>query len=463
MSLMMSAVIVGRRGMEEALRRSEERYRSLSALGQKLNGATSAEDAGQIITDAAEKLFGWDACFIYLCDENQHALFPIINVDTIDEQKVPVPPIYVGTPPSALAGEVMSKGSKLILRKPPFEFSGEANAFGDKKRASASLMFAPIREAEKVFGLFSIQSYTPNAYTDKDLATLQSLADYCGGALRRIQATEELRAAKEQLGRQAAELEKRVAERTAELKETIESLESFCYTIAHDLRAPLRSLQGFTTALVDDYAPQMDAVGQDFCRRIVGSARHMDQLIQDLLSYGQLMHKDLPIGAVNLELVIEDSLSQLTEEIKSRNAEVEVKHPLPGIRGNTIVLEQVICNLVSNALKFVPSKTQPRIRISTEEKPDKIRICVCDNGIGIPREHHERIFRVFERLHNSTAYPGTGVGLAIVRKGVERMGGIVGLESEPGTGSTFWMELSKADGTLSQPNQLVQTALNLAR
>lgn len=438
-------------------RRAEQTRAILLTLGQKLNSAISAEDAGRIIVEAAESLFGWDACFIYLCDDLQRVLFPIINIDTIDGKKRPVPPVYVGTPPSALALEVMETGPKLILREPPFDFTRDAHAFGDKARASASLMFAPIRNGEKVVGLFSIQSYTPNAYVNDHLATLQSLADHCGGALERIRGAEELRKAKDELSRQTVLLEKRVAERTLELKETINSLESFCYTIAHDLRAPLRSLQGFTSALAEEYGSKLDDVGHDFCRRIVGSAQHMDRLIQDLLAYGQLMHKDLPIEMVNLEFVISDTLIQLEEGIRTKNARIEVDHPLPNVIGNTTVCEQAIINLVGNALKFIPPHTVPHIRISTEDRGDVIRILVTDNGIGIPAEHHERIFRVFERLHSATAYPGTGVGLAIVRKAVERMAGKVGVESSVGRGSTFWMELRKAtDRNRPLPGQLVQ-------
>ncbi len=259
-----------------------------------------------------------------------------------------------------------------------------------------------------------------------------------------------LQEAKEQLSGYADELERRVAERTAKLEETINSLESFCYSIAHDLRAPLRGMQGLTSALLEDYAPALDETGRDYAARVVASAKHMDQLIQDLLAYGRLSHQQMPATAVDLERETNTALDQLKDEIVRSGSAVEVRHPLAPVWGYPPVLQQILCNLVSNGIKFVCPNTTPLIKIWTEEFKNRVRLCVQDNGIGIDKAHHERIFRVFERLHGVDVYPGTGIGLAIVQKGVERMGGKIDVKSARGKGTCFRIQLPRPPATDSR-------------
>jgi len=226
------------------------------------------------------------------------------------------------------------------------------------------------------------------------------------------------------------------------LQETNTELESFSYTVSHDLRAPLRAMQGFADALLEDYAPSLDPTGQDYARRIVTAARRMDTLIQDLLVYSRLNRNELLLEPLQLDVILNDASIQLENEIRTKNARVEIIHPLTAACGHQGTLVQVCTNLISNALKFVPSGVVPHVRIWAEKSGNKCKLFFKDNGIGIAPEYHQRIFRVFERLHGVETYPGTGIGLAIVRKGMERMNGTVGLNSEPDQGSTFWLELS---------------------
>ena len=275
-----------------------------------------------------------------------------------------------------------------------------------------------------------------------------------------------LRQSQENLRHYAAELEQRVAERTANLAQSIQSLEGVLYHVAHDLRAPLRGMASFTNILLEEYAPRLDERGRDYARRISNAAQRMDTLVQDLLAYGRLAHTAVPVSTINLENEIRATLDQFSGEIQTRHAKVELCPPLPAVKANAAVLNQIISNLLSNALKFVRPDMPPRIRISAEETTSRIeggagdtpsldarlsaldgkfvRLWIEDNGIGIQPQYHERIFRMFERLHGVDSYAGTGIGLAIVRKGIERMGGRVGLESTPGAGSRFWIELPAA-------------------
>jgi len=241
-----------------------------------------------------------------------------------------------------------------------------------------------------------------------------------------------------------ATLERRVEERTAKLEEANRELEAFAYTASHDLRAPLRTLEGFSQAVLEDYGQQIDEPGRKYLERISAAAQRMDLLIQDLLSYSQLTQIELRLERVDLNTTVRRVLRNLEHAIAESNAVVAVEEQLPVVQGHASAVFQVIANLVENAVKFVPRDREPSVRIQAERRAPWVRFWVIDNGIGIEPPHRQEIFRVFHRLHGLEAYPGTGIGLAIVRKGIERLGGQVGVESELVKGSRFWFELREA-------------------
>ncbi|MBI2780013.1 MAG: PAS domain S-box protein [Gammaproteobacteria bacterium] len=257
----------------------------------------------------------------------------------------------------------------------------------------------------------------------------------------------ERKRAEEALRKAKDDLEKKVAERTAELSNANSELEAFSYSVAHDLRAPLRAMQGFSQALLEDYGSQLDAVGQDYARRVTAAARRMDELIKDLLAYSHVSRAAFPLTAVDLEGVMAGVLAHLEAEIRERQARVIVVTSLPPVIGHYATLQQVMTNLLGNAIKFVPAGIEPQVKVWAEERGEWVRVWVEDNGIGIAPESQARIFRVFERLHGIEHYPGTGIGLAIVHKGIERMGGCAGVESVLDKGSRFWVELRGASSS----------------
>lgn len=226
-----------------------------------------------------------------------------------------------------------------------------------------------------------------------------------------------------------------------------QELDAFSYSISHDLRAPLRAMQGFSEALLEDYGDRLDATGRDYARRIVAASRQMDTLIQDLLAYSRIVRAEVNLEPVSLETVVDEAYGPLEMAVKERGGEVIVERPLGRVLAHRTVLGQIVTNLLGNALKFTRPGTPVRVRVHRERADGRVRLWVEDNGIGIAPEHRERIFRAFERLHGVQQYPGTGIGLAIVQKGATRLGGQAGVESEPGVGSRFWVELAEAEAT----------------
>jgi PAS domain S-box-containing protein len=245
--------------------------------------------------------------------------------------------------------------------------------------------------------------------------------------------------------KKAAEtLEKMVSERTASLSETNKQLEAFTYTVSHDLRAPLRAQQGFANALLEEFGDVLGEAGRDYAERIHQAATRLQELVDDLLAYSRVSRAELPLVDVDLRKEVRLVHEDMTFEIQKAKAKVHVDEFFFSVRAHEVTLRTAITNLLANALKFTRPGVPPEIRVSAEERDKWIRLWVEDNGIGIAPEHQQQIFGVFHRLHKMGEYPGTGVGLAIVRKGVERLGGRVGVESEPGKGSRFWIELEKA-------------------
>lgn len=272
----------------------------------------------------------------------------------------------------------------------------------------------------------------------------------------RKQSEETVRQAKDMLLNHAAKLERLVSERTAALRENIEDLEVFCYSITHDMRAPLRSMQGFASMLSSECGEHISPEGKDYLRRIIASAGRMDRLITDVLVYSRFMRKELKLAPVDLECLLRGILESYPA-FQPPSAEIVVEGSLPEVLGNEAALTQCLSNLLGNAVKFVAPGVTPQVRVWAETDQERVRVFIQDNGIGIRPDLQEKIFGIFEQL--SRHYEGTGIGLAIVRKAVTRMGGTVGLRSEPGKGSTFWFELAGvAQSATEGEDQLMPSA-----
>jgi PAS domain S-box-containing protein len=250
----------------------------------------------------------------------------------------------------------------------------------------------------------------------------------------------ELAQARERLRSHADELETKVRERTATLREANAELEAFTYSVSHDLRTPLQFVRGFAEAIRSDAMDKLSPDNQDYLQRIIRAAGRMDTIIHDLLGYSRLSRADMQVIPLCLDDVVSDVLMHHQAIIKQTGANIIVERPLPNVAADQTGLFQALSNLVANALKFTRPGEPPQIRIRTEPTEHGPRLWVEDNGIGIDARHHERIFQLFERLHSNAEYPGTGIGLSLVRKAITRMGGNCGVKSTTNEGSRFWID-----------------------
>ena len=239
------------------------------------------------------------------------------------------------------------------------------------------------------------------------------------------------------LDQRASDLE-RTIEGTAKLYEMIGELEAFSYSVAHDLRAPLRAIHGYAEVLQEECRDHISVEATRILELIMGAAHSMDFLIQDVLALSRLTRADLKLEPVNLQQLLQGILDSCAA-FQAPMAEIHTQPPFPAMMGNPIALTQCVSNLLSNAVKFVAPGVVPRVDIWAEQKDGFVRLWFADNGIGIAEQHQPKIFGMFQRV--SGKYEGTGLGLAIVSRAALRMGGKVGVESELGKGSRFWLEL----------------------
>jgi signal transduction histidine kinase len=248
--------------------------------------------------------------------------------------------------------------------------------------------------------------------------------------------------ARELLAQLNAELENRIEARTAALHAKSRELETFAYSVAHDLKAPLRGIDGYSRLLLEDYAKDLDEEAQTFLKTIQSSTDEMSQLIDDLLEYSRLERRELKTNRLEL-----GPLVKLLVEEKKRETGHSIDFVV-NVNGGTVLadsrgLTQSLRNYIDNAIKFSGKAAEPRVEIGAQENGAKCVLWVHDNGIGFDMKHHDRIFDIFQRLSTTDDYPGTGIGLAIVRKAMERMGGRAWAESKPGEGATFYLEIPK--------------------
>ncbi len=263
--------------------------------------------------------------------------------------------------------------------------------------------------------------------------------------------------ANKELARQNEESKKRAAEliilnqelafqieekekRTNELEAAVKELESFSYSVSHDLRAPLRAINGFTQVLAEDFLPQADAEAQIYLDEIIANSRKMGQLIDNLLDFARVGKLMVDQSEVNIDLLVEMVIKELRQAEPTRKIAI-ILNPLPAVKGDKNMLKQVFVNLISNAFKYTSKTSNPQIEIGAFREGDFYTYFVKDNGAGFDMRYYEKLFGVFQRLHSNNEFDGNGVGLAIIQKIINKHNGKVWAEGKVNEGACFYISL----------------------
>ncbi|MBN1813034.1 MAG: GAF domain-containing protein [Anaerolineae bacterium] len=306
-----------------------------------------------------------------------------------------------------------------------------------------SELSVPLRVAGEIIGVLDVQSPQRNAFDDNDVMVIETLADQIAIAIENARLYKELQqelTERVRIEAIRARAEKRLALYAEELERSNRELEHFAYVASHDLQEPLRMVKSYLQLLERRYTGKLDQDADDFITCAVDGAARMHMLINDLLTYSRVSTRAKPFEPTDCSAILNHALSNLRVAIEESKATITFDD-LPIVGADATQLTQVYQNLISNAIKFHKKDIPPCIHVSAERQEDEWRFSVRDNGIGIAPEHTERIFLIFQRLHTREEYPGTGIGLAVCKKIIERHGGRIWIESEPEEGSTFYFTI----------------------
>ena len=419
--------ITDRKKVEEEINKSVEEFKALYDTAMDFSLHRDPYVILKTISDRACSLFAASNAFVYLYNLNQNNL----ELKFTKNHGQPLG-TYVNMG-EGISGLVAEKLSPMMIHDySKWEGRRQDSIFD----SVAAIMCVPMLYGGQLLGVLGVHENHPSelVYSEEDVHFLTLFASQAAAALYSADLFEKIR-------QNANELEKRVDERTKELKLKNKELETFTYTVSHDLKAPLRGISGYATLLKEDYSNQLDSEARRYLENLVNSSERMSQLIEDLLAYSRVERREIKKTNINLEKLVD----RITEEYKhgvvtgKLNFKKEIEYGT--VFTDEEALNQALRNLIDNAVKFTRDQSDPEIWIRSTKLEDHCLISIEDNGIGFDMKYYDKIFEIFQRLHLSEDYPGTGIGLAVVRKAVERLGGKIWAVSQPGEGSTFFMEL----------------------
>ena len=417
-----STDITAQRRAEEASRRleSEQRARQLEALRAEASEVLSREDPPSRMMQACAEVMvrNLPLPLVQLWTFNREAQVLHLDGNAGIAAPLSAQPSRLELGKTTLVGSVGQSRQPLLVNDLPAD-PRLRSRFWAETNGLVSFLGAPLLVRGQLVGVLAVFAQVP--LEEETLATLSTVAD----------------AVAQGLERRRAELS--LQEHARELARSNEELQQFAYVASHDLQEPLRMVASYTQLLARRYKGKLDADADEFITYAVDGVNRMQRLIQDLLAYSRVGTRGHEFKPLDTGHALGKALANLKALVDETGATL-IQGKLPQVMGDETQLTQLFQNLVGNALKF-RGQTPPRVLVEAERQGDEWRFTVEDNGIGIEPQYYERIFVIFQRLHGKEEYPGTGIGLAICKKIVERHGGRIGLDSQPGQGTTFWFTL----------------------
>ncbi len=304
----------------------------------------------------------------------------------------------------------------------------------------SSMLDSAIQRDGRIIGVLSAEHRGP---VRKWLADEESLSSSLTNLVSQLFSNAERKKAEDEIKNLNKELEQKVKERTTQLESINNQLQAFTYSVSHDLKAPLRGINGYSKLLQEMYSSSLDEEAQTFIKNIKSGTGQMNQLIDDLLTYSRLERSRIKKTKVDVRKVINNTLSFYSKEIEERNIKVTIEGNCKEIIIDNDSFNIVIRNLIENAVKFTSDSKKPIVQIQISDTDSKFLLSVKDNGVGFDMKFHDKIFEIFQRLHRVEDYPGTGIGLALVYKAIEKMGGKIWAKGELSEGAQFFIELPK--------------------
>jgi PAS domain S-box-containing protein len=435
--------------IEAALQHRSDQLVTLNSIGTSISSLQNLQGVLKEILEQLQPALPLDVFYIGLFDPQTGLIsFPMMYDSGRFWQEAPQPMLE-----GSLVKKVITTRQPILVNRTPEELEAvrtkrtDTHPIGDVQQVSASMLMAPMYAGELISGLVSVQSYLLNAYTQEHLDFLALASFQIAVAIENAQLYENLQ--KELVDRQKAEaevrllneeLEQRVHERTGQLETAVKELEAFSYSVSHDLRAPLRAIDGYSRLLMDDYAGLLDADGLQFLENVRISTQRMGALIDDLLKLSRVSRAELNRETVSLSGIAGEIVTQLCRREAGRQIEITIQ---PGItaEGDPNLLHLALENLLDNAWKFTGREPTAQIKFGSRELEGERVYYVQDNGAGFDMRYASRLFEAFQRLHSQEEYEGTGVGLATVKRIIQRHGGRIWTEAEAGVGATFYFTL----------------------
>jgi len=436
--LVVARDVTERKRLERERERRSEQLGRLAEAAVAIHGAAGTDEVLQQVTDAARVVLGAHQAIASMPEGvplGVHSRFRTsLSERYAAYRDYEVPPSGEG-----IYRLVAESRKPMRLTQAEIEAHPAYHGFGSEAGTHPPLvgwLAAPMLGLDgQVLGIVQVSDRDGGDFTDDDEAMLVQLAQVASVALEKVSLLERVR-------EQAGELERRVEERTAQLREANRDLEGFSYSVSHDLRAPLRAIDGFSSAVLEDYAARLDPQGRHYLQRVRAGAQQMGVLIDDLLTLSRVGRSALEPRDLDLAEIAREVEAELREAEPERAVEVTVPAGLP-VRGDRTLLKVVLQNLIGNAWKFTARAEEARIEVSTDGDAGEIIYTVSDNGAGFDMRYLDKLFRPFQRLHAAETYPGTGVGLATVQRIVQRHGGRVWAEGEVGRGAAFHFTLGE--------------------